>query len=37
MKRSSLQKRAYNAAFAENDTRSLCVFARADNDVIIAL
>jgi hypothetical protein len=30
------QTRAYNAAFAENDVRSLCVFARDDNDVIIA-
>lgn len=29
------QTRAYNAAFAETDTRSLCVFARDDNAAII--
>jgi ribosomal protein S18 acetylase RimI-like enzyme len=29
------QTRAYNAAFADRDHRSLCVFARDDNDAII--
>jgi ribosomal protein S18 acetylase RimI-like enzyme len=29
------QTRAYNAAFAENDVRSLCVFVRDDDDAII--
>ena len=29
------QTRAYNTAHAENDLRSLCVFARDDNDAII--